>query len=308
MKFLTKITNNPVTCLFLCFLAFFANNKFVFAQNNNTQLFEKGKLQVICQAVKFNCLQQGKMDIIEKISCETLGSLEKSIPASFKGSKKLVADYKKKTYPNLKTTDAKLERINKDILDELKKLGTRINKEADKLVAWEKGVDSLALVFGKIREEIVAETSESNNNQEENITTKPPTENAEDVTATIVTPQTNENSTKGAESNTGLWIITIVSALAAFVSLGMAYMVQKTSEHKIRELEMLVKERYQHLDTRLDKMATKEELAISQKNTEKIITQSNLQSNIQSNINSNIKPNITTQNDNQIYNNTDINE
>ncbi len=304
MKFSIKITNKPFIYLFLCFFAFFANNKIIFAQNNATQLFEKGKLQVICQAVKFNCLQQGKMDIIEKISCETLGSLEKSIPASFKGSKKLVADYKKKTYPNLKTTDAKLERINKDILDELKKMGTRINKEADKLVAWEKGVDSLALVFGKIREEIVAESPESNNNQEENITTKPPTENGEDVTATIVTPQTNENGTKGAESNTGLWIITIVSALAAFVSLGMAYMVQKTSEHKIRELEMLVKERYQHLDTRMDKMATKEELATSQKNTEKIITQTNIQSNVQSNI----KPNISTQNDNQTHNNTDINE
>ena len=99
MKFLIKITNKPFICLTLCFFAFFANNKTVFAQNNAIQLFEKGKLQVICQAVKFNCLQQGKMDIIEKISCETLGSLEKSIPASFKGSKKLVADYKKKTYP-----------------------------------------------------------------------------------------------------------------------------------------------------------------------------------------------------------------
>lgn len=300
-----KITNkkNIYFCLF--FLTFFANNQTVFAQNNPSQLFEKGKLQVICQAVKFNCLQQGKMDIIEKISCETLGSLEKSIPASFKASKKLVADYKKKTYPNLKTADAKLERINKDVLDELKKLGSRINKEADKQVAWEKGVDSLALVFGKIREDIVAETPESNNTQEENITAKPPTENTEDVTATIVSPKADG---KTAESNTGLWIISIVSALAAFVGLGMAYMVQKTSEHKIRELEMLVKERYQHLDTRMDKMATKEELAISQKNVEKIIAQSNIQSNIQSNVQSNVQPNITKQNDTQAYNNTDINE
>ena len=95
-----------------------------------------------------------------------------------------------------------------------------------------------------------------------------------------------------------------MSALAAFVGLGMAYMVQKTSEHKIRELEMLVKERYQHLDTRMDKMATKEELATFQKNTEKIIIQSNLQSNIHSNI----KPNISPQNDNQTYNNTEVNE
>ncbi len=279
MKFNTKNTHKSFIYFSIFLITFFINSNIIFAQNNTNQLFEKGKLQVICQAVKFNCLQQGKMDIIEKISCENLASLEKSIPASFKASKKLVADYKKKTYPNLKTTDAKLERINKDVLDELKKLGTRINKEADKQVAWEKGVDSLALVFGKIREEIVQDAPETNNNQEENLTTKPPTENSEDVTATIVSPKTDEKSS--SESNTGLWIITIMSALAAFVSLGMAYMVQKTSEHKIRELEMLVKERYQHLDTRMDKMATKEELAISQKHIERVIIQSNIQSNIQ---------------------------
>jgi hypothetical protein len=225
-----------------------------------TPIYEKAKLQMLCQAVQFNCLQQGKTEIAIKLDCSDLQTLEKTIPVNFKASKTLLQNFKNRGYTKITDLSGKLDRLQKDISAELKGLGNRLYpKDKAAQNRWQRGLDSLNIVFEKTRQDAIAQLPEGTSNPEI------PKNKTPEITTTeqenTVTPITITDGSKNADTDhTGLWIITILAILISFLSIGYAYLISRTTSHRIREWDKLLRERYNHLDARLDKMATKEDV------------------------------------------------
>lgn len=214
--------------------------------------FEKAKLEILCQAVRFNHIQQGKIDIARKIDCSTLQTLEKTIPNSSRASKNIISAYKNKVYSNLISDEEKIRQFKKDIWKELRSLAPRISKSADFQVKWKTGLDSLSTSLDKTLGIATTDEGVQMNDSKGNT-------NTGEVEEMIIPAENQKLPPPETSSNTGLWIIAILSILIAFVSVGYAYLVAKTTSHRIKEMENMFKERYQHLDTRMDKMLTREE-------------------------------------------------
>lgn len=226
--------------------AFFLLHFSLFAQTS----FEKAKLEILCQAIRFNHIQQNKVEIASKIDCSSLQSLEKTTPNSSRASKNIISAYKNKTYTNLSTDEEKIRQFKKEVWRELRNLAPRISKSAEFQAKWRTGLDSLSASLDKTLGISTEEGVQSSEKKEDSDV---------EVQETIIPAENQRLPAPEASSNTGLWIITILSILIAFVSLGYAYLVAKTTSHRIKEMENMFKERYQHLDTRLDKMLTREE-------------------------------------------------
>lgn len=215
--------------------------------------FEKAKLEILCQTIRYSHIQQNKENIAKKIDCSTLQTLEKTVPTSSRASKNIISAYKNKNYPHLSTEEEKIVQFKKDIWKEFRSLGPRISKSPDFQAKWKAGLDSLSVVLDKTLGIFSDEGVQIHENKtEENFTSS-------QIEETIIQNENPKLPPPENSSNTGLWIIAILSILTAFVSLGYAYLVAKTTSHRIKEMENMFKERYQHLDNRLDKMLTREE-------------------------------------------------
>jgi hypothetical protein len=212
--------------------------------------FEKAKLEILCQAIRFNHVMQGKAEIANQLDCSNLQSLEKSVPNASRASKNMITVYKNKTYQQIPAETDKIKQLKKEVLSELKKLAPRINKNAGFLAKWQKGLDSLSTLLDS---NLSLPTEENTQNPE--VKTDNTNPDLEETVIPLERPKTNT----GEQSNTGLWIITILAMMISFLSVGYAYLTQKTTAHKLKEMDNLVKERYNHLDVRMDKMVTKEE-------------------------------------------------
>ncbi|GAB4123391.1 MAG: hypothetical protein OHK0045_23600 [Raineya sp.] len=215
--------------------------------------FEKAKIEILCQAIRFNHIMQNKAEIANKLDCSSIETMNKSLPNASRASKNILAAYKNKTYPNIAEEIDKIKKLKKDILSELKKLAPRISKSADFQAQWQRGLDSLSAVLDQSLSLPNEEALQVEDKTPENKETK--------LEETIIPYERDANKLPNPEagSNTGLWIISILAVLISFLSVGYAYITQKTSTHKLQEMEKLLKERYNHLDTRIDKMLTREE-------------------------------------------------
>ncbi|MCU0440249.1 MAG: hypothetical protein MUC49_20355 [Raineya sp.] len=228
------------------FLICILYNFHVFGQTE----FEKAKLEILCQAIRFNHIMQGKAEVANQLDCSSLQTLEKSVPNASRASKNMITAYKSKAYQQIPAETDKIKQLKKEVFNDLKKLAPRINKSADFQAKWQKGLDSLSTLLDSNLSLPVDETTQN---------TEPKTDNANpDLEETIIPVERPKNNT-GEQSNTGLWIITILAMMISFLSVGYAYLTQKTTAHKLKEMDNLVKERYNHLDVRMDKMLTKEE-------------------------------------------------
>lgn len=222
----------------------------IYGQNT----FEKAKLEILCQAIRFSHTMQGKADVANKIDCSSIETLSKTLPNASRASKDLLLRYRGKTYPQVIDETEKIQQLKKEVLAEIRKLAPRISKSADFQAKWQQGVDSLSAV---LEQKLLLPSDESSQNN--------PTPNVEnkntELEETIIPYERNTNKLPAPEasSNTGLWIISILAVLISFLSVGYAYLTQKTTAHKLKEMENLLKERYHHLDVRMDKMLTREE-------------------------------------------------
>jgi hypothetical protein len=211
--------------------------------------FEKAKLEILCQAIRYNHLMQGKAEIANQLDCSSLQSLEKTTPKSSKASKNLLIAYKNKLYKQFPSDKDKAKQLKKEVWAELKALAPRINKSREFQEKWQKGLDSLSKEL---------DNSLSLGSDEVSTNEVIPENNTNNLEETII-PVERPKTSNAEQSNTGLWIIAILAILISFLSVGYAYLTQKTTAHKLKELDNLVKERYNHLDVRMDKMLTREE-------------------------------------------------
>ena len=215
--------------------------------------FEKAKIEILCQAIRFNHIMQNKAEIANKLDCTSLETMNKSLPNASRASKNVLAAYKSKNYANIPEEINRIQQLKKDILLEFKKLAPRISKSAEFQAKWQKGIDSLSIILDQNlslpNEEGVQVENKNNDNKEH------------ELEETVIPYERNTNKLPSPEtnSNTGLWIISILAVLISFLSVGYAYLTQKTTAHKLKEMEGLLKERYNHLDVRMDKMLTREE-------------------------------------------------
>lgn len=215
--------------------------------------FEKAKVEILCQAIRFNHIMQNKAEIANKLDCTSLETMNKSLPNASRASKNVLAAYKSKNYAHIPEEINRIKQLKKDILLEFKKLAPRISKSAEFQAKWQKGIDSLSIILDQNlslpNEEGVQVENKNNDNKEH------------ELEETVIPYERNTNKIPSSEtnSNTGLWIISILAVLIAFLSVGYAYLTQKTTTHKLKEMEGLLKERYNHLDVRMDKMLTREE-------------------------------------------------
>lgn len=237
--------------IFSLLLPFFSLSA-IYGQN----AFEKAKLEILCQTIRFNHTMQGKADIANKIDCSSLETMSKTLPNASRASKDILVRYKSKNYPQITDENAKIRQLKKEVVSELKKLAPRISKAADFQAKWQQGLDSLSAALDQ---QLSLPTEEGV--QVENKPSTSTDNKDSELEETVIPYERNSNKlpTPEASSNTGLWIISILAVLIAFLSVGYAYLTQKTTAHKLKEMEGLLKERYNHLDVRMDKMLTREE-------------------------------------------------
>ncbi|MDX1904596.1 MAG: hypothetical protein SFU27_10600 [Thermonemataceae bacterium] len=228
---------------------FLFSSGYSFSQNT----LDKAKLEVLCQAIRFSHIMQNKAEIANSIDCSSLQTLDKTIPQSSKASKQMFKLYLKKTYREFPSEEVKIKKMKAEVFADLRKLGMRINKTAASQDKWLKGLDSLSNLLD---EKLSLQRNENTTTDTQNTNDSSLSDNSLDET---VIPLEQNPTPKTDSPHTGLWIISILAILLAFLAVGYAYLTQKTTAHKLREMENLVKERYQHLDTRMDKMLTRDE-------------------------------------------------
>ncbi len=232
-------------------------------QKGQEALFEASKLQMLCQAVRFNCLAQGKYEVAKQINCESFAKLERSIPNSYKTSKKLLSQLKGKQYNNYPLIEERIEKLSADIAEELLKIGNAVKKTKEDKLAWQSSVDSLTLSFQQVRDEAMRKAAELPAEQETQappIQEELPSTNGEQSTQNESLPpiQIQDPAT---QSSTGLWMLTILSILIAFVSLGYAYMIKMTVLQRIRQAEAMYAERYAILAEQIQQSLSREDFA-----------------------------------------------
>ena len=224
----------------------------LFTATYGQSAFEKAKIEILCQAIRFNHIMQNKAEIANKLDCSSLETISKTLPNASRASKNILASYKNRSYSQISDETKRIQQLKKDVLLEFKKLAPRISKSAEFQEKWQQGLDSLSAILDKNLSLPSNEDAQAEN--------KTPESKETELQETIIPYEGNTKlPAPEPSSNTGLWIISILAVLIAFLSVGYAYLTQKTTAHKLKELENLLKERYNHLDTRMDKMLTREE-------------------------------------------------
>lgn len=227
---------------------------FLFTATYGQNAFEKAKIEILCQAIRFNHIMQNKPEIANKLDCSSLETMSKSLPNASRASKNILTAFKNKNYAQISDETKRIQQLKKDVLLELKKLAPRISKSAEFQAKWQQGLDSISAVLDQNLSLPSDEGVQIENKHNDN--------KSYELEETIIPYERNNNNklpTPETSSNTGLWIISILAVLISFLSVGYAYLTQKTSTHQLKEMEALLKERYNHLDTRMDKMLTREE-------------------------------------------------
>ena len=224
----------------------------LFTATYGQSTFKKAKIEILCQTIRFNHIMQNKAEVANKLDCSSLETMNKSLPNASRASKNILAAYKNKTYPQITEETKKIQQLKKDVLLEFKKLAPLISKSAEFQAKWQQGLDSISLALDQSlalpNDEGVQVENKNNENKDH------------ELEETVIPYEHNPNKLPAPESsNTGLWIVSILAVLISFLSVGYAYLTQKTTAHKLKEMEALLKERYNHLDTRMDKMLTREE-------------------------------------------------
>ncbi|MGD1841055.1 MAG: hypothetical protein ACFB0B_09185 [Thermonemataceae bacterium] len=220
-------------------------------------LYEEAKLTMVCKAIQFNCREQGQKQIADQLTCESYASINTTLPANFKSSRRILNTFKGKKYANTADLEGRLDQLSEEVINELRRIGNAVKNSQAEKDSWQAKVDEVVMDFTRVKDEaLLAATPATTQDEEENETA--PVATQEEETTTPLTPYTDEE--KATESNTGLWITTILATLIALVSLGYAYMVKSTVLHRIKQAEGMYRERYIHLDERMDQLITKEEL------------------------------------------------
>jgi hypothetical protein len=205
--------------------------------------YDAGKLEIICQSIKFYLSANARENASNAIDCSTLEAIEQTIPEDYKATNRFFSLFKKKRYRSYGRgkLDRRLEKLIKDINIELQK--TRRD------TAWTNRLAKLMERLIKVKDAAVqgkdVETaSEAIDTTQQKANSTPNTKQKEK------TPKQTEDSPMSI-------FLSIVSLLAAIALGVMAYrFLQKLNEiqEQIAELDEAFKEKYSRLDNRIDTM------------------------------------------------------
>ncbi|OJJ20138.1 hypothetical protein BKI52_16840 [marine bacterium AO1-C] len=203
--------------------------------------FDQGKLDIVCQAIKFYLKANAHANASNGIECSSLESIEASIPEEYKATTRFFKLFKRKRYRSYGRgkLDRRLQKLIKDIDTELKK----IRKDT----SWESQRKRLMISLEEAKNSVVS----PGNTQSRPDST--PTSSQEDSTNTV-NNQPKTSTPKQTEDDTMSTVLSIVAILALG---GLAYFFyQKMNElqQQIADLEEAFREKYSRLDNRLDMM------------------------------------------------------
>lgn len=241
-----------VSYLFVFLLSYAS---FTYSQVSETLSFEQAKLEMLCQAIRFNYRYQGQSAYIKTLDCRSLKALGNSIPSRFKSSTRLYRTYAERSYSQLPDIESRLEKLQKDLIAELESIGQIAHgHNAKKLLEWNRALQQLNREFEGIR----ARTLQRQSQTQEAMPVPEATfsEQTEQET-TMLQENTHDISTGLVENvpsheNHGLWIITILSVFVALTSASIAYVIYVRSKSEMAALREIVYERYNLLDRRFD--------------------------------------------------------
>lgn len=206
--------------------------------------FDKGKLEIVCQAIKFYLTANAQVNASNGVDCSSLEAVEGSIPDDYKATNRFFKLFKRKRYRSYGRgkLNRRLGKLIKDIRTELQKVRHD--------TAWNNGLARLMTDLNKTREQAVNSTQPKSNKQQTEDTAK--TIQKADTEETIQQPK--KNTPNQTEDNTMSTILSIIAILALG---GLAYFFyQKMNELKqqIADLDEAFREKYSRLDNRIDMM------------------------------------------------------
>ena len=203
--------------------------------------FDQGKLDIVCQAIKFYLRANAHLNASNGIDCSSLDAIEVSIPEEYKATSRFFKLFKRKRYRSYGRgkLDRRLEKLIKDIDVELKK----VRKDT----SWENQRQQLIASLNQTKNNLLNPTTDLNTNADS-------TSKTQESNTNQPSTQTKKDTPKQTEDNTMSTVLSIVAILALG---GLAYFFyQKMNEfqQQIADLEEAFREKYSRLDNRLDMM------------------------------------------------------
>lgn len=237
--------------LLFCFMLIYAS--FAYTQGNESLAFEQAKLQMLCEAIRFNYRYQGQASYVKTLDCRSLQALGNSLPSRFKSSTRLYNTYARRSYEQLTDLESRLEKLQKDLIAELEGIGQIAHgNDSKKLQIWNDALRQLNREFDIIRSNAIRQQLAT----EKQAPFVHPKENDANGRSEILAPEENttpvSSQKTAANGHHGLWIISILSAFVALAAAGTAYVIHVRSKSEIAALREMVYERYNLLDRRFD--------------------------------------------------------
>ncbi len=203
--------------------------------------FDQGKLDIVCQSIKFYLKANAHLNASNSIDCNSLDAIEASIPEEYKATARFFKLFKRKRYRSYGRgkLERRLKKLIKDIDTELKKVRKDASWETQRkqlMTSLETVVNDMLKPTPSVSLPDSTQTSKQENNS--NTVNTPPKTN---------TPKPTENDTMS----------TVLSIVAILALGGLAYFFyQKMNElqQQIADLEEAFLEKYSRLDNRLDMM------------------------------------------------------
>ncbi|NIK74649.1 hypothetical protein FHS56_002178 [Thermonema lapsum] len=240
--------------LLFCFMLIYAS--FAYTQGNESLAFEQAKLQMLCEAIRFNYKYQGQASYVKTLDCRSLQALGNSLPSRFKSSTRLYNTYARRSYEQLTDLESRLEKLQKDLIAELEGIGQIAHgNDSKKLQIWNDALRQLNREFdiirsNAIRQQLATEKQAPFVHPKENDVNEPSEISAPEQEAVNIAPISSQKT--AANGYHGLWIISILSAFVALAAAGTAYVIHVRSKSEIAALREMVYERYNLLDRRFD--------------------------------------------------------
>lgn len=239
----TRITFFTIIIVGICIFFTLPTQAQLLPAKEEEARYDEGKLEILCQSIKFYLSANARENASNAIDCSTLEAIEQTIPEDYKATNRFYNLFKKKRYRSYGRgkLDRRLEKLIKDINIELQK--TRQD------TAWTNRLAKLVERLMKVKDlAIQGKNVEAVNEKSDTVQQK-----------TNSTPNTKqkEKTPKQTEDSPMSIFLSIVSLLAAIALGVMAYrFMQKLNEiqEQIADLDEAFKEKYSRLDNRIDTM------------------------------------------------------
>ncbi|WP_299459300.1 hypothetical protein [uncultured Microscilla sp.] len=207
--------------------------------------YDEGKLEIICQSIKFYLSANARENASNAIDCSSLEAIEQTIPEDYRATNRFFNLFKKKRYRSYGRgkLGRRLEKLIKDINTELQK--TRQD------AAWTNKLAKLIERLIKVKDLVIQGKSVNSIHE-----TSDTSQQANVPTST--TQQKPKEKTPKQTDDRPMSIFLSIVSLIAVIALGvMAYrFFQKLNEiqEQIADLDEAFKEKYSRLDNRIDTM------------------------------------------------------